>query len=476
MSSIKNQSLKGSFWSLFDSLCTQGFSFFIGVILTRLLTPADYGTIGVTTIFIVLANVFVDCGFGNALIRKKDRSQEDLSTAFFYNFSVSIGVYIIIFLIAPFVASFFRMPVLVKLLRVLGLCVIFQSFSIVQTAILIANFRLKTIAIVNICTLIPMGCLGVFIAYKGMGVWTLVIQQVGNALLRSMWLWFLSKWKPSFVFSKESFHYLFNFGWKLLGANFIGSFFNEIYSFFIGRFLGSSELGLYTKAKQLSEYPRSIINSVINKVVLPVMVETQGDTDRIREVYGKLIRMLGLMIFPLFGLLFLVGYPLIIILWSEKWESTVQLFQLFCIGMAYGPFSTLNFCLLQLLNRTDLTLKLEFIKKPVCLAMLVAGIPFGLVGIVVSASLYCIVGTLINMYPTYKLLNYSYYTQLKDLMHGFILTFILVAILYYPMSLIGILWLRLIVSSISFIVLYIICSYLFNKKASIDTYCIILKK
>lgn len=475
-SSIKDKSLNGAFWSLTDNLLSQGFAFFIGIVLARLLTPEDYGTIGVTTIFIALANIFVDCGFGNALIRKKCRTQKDLSTALYFNLFVSIVVYIIIFLTAPLVASFFKMPILVQLLRVLGLSVIFQSLSIVQSSILTASLNIKTIAIVNICTQIPIGCLGIIIAYNGLGIWTLVVLQVGNALLRSIWLWTLSKWKPSLTFNKESFHDLFNFGWKLLGANLIGTFFNEIYSFVIGRYLGASDLGLYTKGKQLSEYPRSIINNIINRVILPVMVETQGDTEQIQNVYRRLISMLGFMVFPLFGLLVLVGYPLIIILWTEKWQSTVLLFQLFCIGMAFGPFSTLNFCLLQLLNRTDLTLKLEFIKKPICLFMLIAAIPFGLVGIVVSASLYNIVGTLINMYPTYKLLKYSYYNQIKDLINGFVLTGIIVLLLYYPMSLIDMVWLRLILSSIIFIVLYIGGCYLFNKKTVWDLYCLIIKK
>lgn len=458
-SSIKRKSLSGSVWSLVDNLCCQGFAFFIGIILARLLSPDDYGTIGVVAIFMAIANVFVDCGFGNALIRKKNRTQNDLSTAFYFNIAVGLAVYLVLFAISPLVAMFFKMSILVPLLRVLGLCVIFNALSIVQISVLTADLNIRSIAISNLLTQIPMGCLGVYFAYKGLGVWTLVVQQVGCALLRSIWLWVISKWRPSFIFSKVSFSYLFNFGWKLLCANLLGSFFNEIYSFVIGRHLGASDLGFYTKAKQLAEYPRTIINNVVTRVVLPIMVETQGDLNQVRNIYRRLIRLLGLIIFPVFGLLILIANPMIMILWTDKWNNSILLFQLFCVGLAFGPISTLNFCLLQLLNRTDLTLKLEFVKKPVCFAMLVISLFWGLKGIVFFASLYNIVGTLINMYPTISLLNYNLKNQIKDLSIGFFITFFTIGVLYYPLTNVSSQWFRIILSLITFTPLYCAVSY-----------------
>ena len=462
-SSLKHKSLKGSLWSLIDNISSQGFAFMISIVLARLLSPTDYGTVGVLAIFLAIANVFVDCGFANALIRKKDRTQEDLSTAFYFNISVGVIVYLILFFIAPFVAGFFNMPILVSLLRVLAFCVVFNSLSLVQNAILIAHLQIKTLAIINVCTQIPMGCIGIYFAYKGFGVWTLVIQQVGSSLLKTWWLWINSKWRPSSVFSMESFRYLYDFGWKLLGANLFGTVFNELYGFVIGRMLGASDLGYYAKSKQLAEHPRSVVNNIVNRVVLPVMIESQGDIIKTREIYRKLIQMMSFVIFPLFGLLILIAEPLITSMWTDKWKETVPLFQMFCIGMSFGPISALNFCLLQLLNRTDLILKLEFIKKPACLFMLLISLPFGLKGIVLFASMYNIVGAIINMYPTNKLIEYSYSLQFRDILLSLSVTTGLIVIIYYPMSLIADYVTRIMCSMFSFLILYALVGLILNR-------------
>lgn len=458
---VKIKSIKGTAWSLIDNISSQGFSFVVGIVLARLLTPKDFGTIGVLAIFIAISNVFVECGFGNALIRKKDRSQEDLSTAFFFNLVVGCIVYLILFLIAPLVAYFFKLPILTSLLRVLAFCIVFNSLSIVQNAVLTANLKIKTQAIINFFTQIPMGCVGVYFAYKGYGVWTLVIQQVGASFLRFLWLWFVAKWHPSKVFSHESFHYLFNFGWKLLGANLLGTFFNEIYGFVIGRFLGASDLGYYSKSKQLSEHPRSLINNVINRVVLPMMVESQGDDIKVRDVYRRLTELICFLAFPFFGLLILIAEPIIIIIWTDKWKESIILFQFFCVGMALGPVSTLNFCLLQVLNRTDVMLKLEFLKKPICLLMLIVSIPFGLKGIVFISALYNIVATIINIYPTYSLINYPIKKQITDIFRYFFVVLIINITLYYPLSLVkhNLLW--IVLGILTYPILYFyICKWL----------------
>lgn len=464
MPSIKEKSVKGSLWSLIDNACSQGFAFLIGIVLARLLSPTDYGTVGVLAIFLAIANVFVDCGFGNALIRKKDRTQEDLSTAFYFNIVVGIAVYLILFAIAPIVAWFFNMPILVSLLRVLGFCVVFNSLSIVQNSLLTAQIKIKKQAIINVCTQIPMGVVGIALAYKGFGVWTLVVQQVGSSLLKTLWLWVSSKWKPTLLFSLDSFHYLYNFGWKLLGTNLLGTFFNEIYGFFIGRFLGSRDLGLYSNSKQLSEYPRSLVNNIVNRVVLPVMVETQGDKNSVKITYSRLIQLLCYITFPLYGVLIINAEPIILELWTDKWKDSVVLFQIFCIGVAFGPISTLNFCLLQLLNRTDVMLKLEFVKKPICFALLLVSIPLGLKGIVLFATFYNIIGTIINMYPTYKYLRYSYKEQAWDIFQNFLLTMVTLILVYIPISYIDNNWVYMFLSTVLFCLTYLILSILFKNQ------------
>lgn len=473
---IKKKTIRSSVWSFLDNLCSQGLAFLIGIVLARLLSPSDYGTVGVLSIFLLIANVFVDCGFGNALIRKKDRTQEDLSTAFFFNLLVGIIVYAILYITSPYIASFFSMPILEALLRVLAFCIIFNSFSIVQNSVLTANLNIKSLAIINICTQIPMGGISVFFAYRGFGVWALVIQQVGTSFLKTILLWIISRWRPSLSFNKKSFRYLYDFGWKLLGATLLGTFFNEIYGFVIGRFIGASELGLYSKSKSLASYPNNLISNIINRVVLPVMVESQGDKSQIRNVYVKMIEILCFISFPIFGILIVIAHPLIITLWTEKWADTIILFQIFCIGCALSPLSSLNFSLLQLLNRTDIMLKLELIKKPICFVLLLVSFPLGLKGIVIFAVVYNFIGTIINMYPTRKLLEYSYLNQCADIAKYFIATVTAVIIAFAAIVSIDNDWLRIVCGTILTLLSYIIICAFFKMRGLTNMFRMVCQK
>lgn len=472
---IKSKSIKGTAWSFVDNVFTVLFSFVIGVILARLLKPSDYGTVGVLSIFLSIANVFVDCGFGNAIIRKKDRTQADLSTAFYFNLAVSLIAYLILFFISPLVAYFFKMPILVIMLRILGLMVIFNGLSIIQNAQFTASLKIKTLMIINLATQIPMGLYGIYLAFKGFGVWTLVVQQVGTSFLRTLLLWIVSSWRPSLIFDKLSFDYLFNFGWKLLGASLIGTLFNEIYGFIIGRSMGADSLGFYSKSKLLAEKPRIIVQNVINKVILPIMVETQGNIDRIRLVYSRLIKLTSFLIFPLYFVLVLIAQPLIIVLWTDKWSETIILFQIFCVGFSLGPISQLNFCLLELLNRTDMTLKLEFVKKPLLIVILLLSIPFGVKGVVFGASIYNIIGSIINMYPTKKMLNYSYIKQIKDIVLYMFVASIPVVIFYFLPNIENI-YISIFVFVLGYFVLYITLAYIFRCSALFDFLNLIIKK
>lgn len=420
----KSSSASGVRWSILENILTQLFGFLIGIVLARLLTPSDYGTVGVLVIFIAIANVFVDCGFAIGLIRKNNRTEEDLSTAFYFNVIIGLISYGIMFFIAPLVADFFRMPILVILLRVLALCLLFNSFSLVQNAILTAKLKIKTQARINVSTQVIMGCVGIYFAYLGYGVWTLVIQQVGSSFFKCIALWAVGRWRPKSGWNRNSFIYLFNFGWKLLGANLIGTIFEQIHGFFIGRFLGTDELGLFTKAKQLSIKPSSLFLNVINRVALPILAESKDDLIKIKLGYVKMIQLSSFIVFPVFAVLIAVAHPLIIIIWTEKWVDTVLLFQLFCLSVCFAPISQLGLTLLQLLNRTDLTLKFEFIKKPITLILLLITLPYGLIAITMGAIIASLFCTIVNMYATKKLIRYSYIQQIKDMLPYFSLAFV----------------------------------------------------
>ena len=368
------------------------------------------------------------------------------------------------------------MPILTSLLRVLGLCVIFNSLSIVQNSILTANLKIRTQTIVNLCTYIPSGLIGIWAAYKGCGVWTLVIQQVLQSFLKSLWLWIIGHWKPSLEFSHMSFRYLWRFGWKLLGANLIGTVFGELYSVVIGRWLGASDLGYFSNSKMLANKPGTLVQNVIYRVTLPIMVESQGNIEQTKRMYRKMMQVLCFSSFILFSVLIAVAEPLILTIWTEKWQKTVLLFQIFCVGFAFAPLSALNFSMLQLMKRTDMALKLEFIKKPICLLLLLISLYWGLIGVVVSYSLYNVVGTIINMSVTRNLLSYNYKEQLSDIM-----VYVYPSVLSIILSLIVIQFIQsnvvaLLIGTFICIIIYVIYSIILKLDAFVELKTIIRTK
>lgn len=413
--SLRKKSALGALWSFIDIFSRQILTFVIELILARILFPKDYGLIAVLSIFIRLSNVLIECGFSNALIRKTNRTQRDYSTAFYLNIAIGIITYTILFCISPYVSVFFDNEILTTLLRFIGLNVIFNSLSIVQNAILTANLRIKIQTTISIAAQIPMGILAIYLAYQGLGVWALAIQQVGASFIRTLLLWIAAKWRPSLEFNKDSYTYLFNFGSKVVGANLLGTIFSEAYSFIIGRYIGKSDLGFYSKGRTLAEQPKNILTGVIQKITIPTLSEYQTDNTKLRDAYRKYIELVSFVMFPTMYLFIIIAEPLITLLWTSKWASTIFLFQCLCFGYAWEPIGSLNMSLLQVVGKTGFLLKLEFIKKPLLLLILIFSMQWGIRGIVIGQACYSILGTLINMQITKIILNYNYSTQLLDI-------------------------------------------------------------
>lgn len=459
---LKHKTSRGLLWNLAENLLQQVLAFAIGVVLARLLSPSVYGTVGAISIFLALANVFVDCGFGQAIIRKTDRNQVDLSTAFYFNLVVAFITYGILFSIAPAVAIFFNMPILSVLLRVMGIMVIFNALNLVQNSLLVATLQLRTIAIVNISSQFIMGAVGIYLAYCGYGVWTLVAQQVGASILKTIILWNIAKWHPSFVFSRDSFRYLIDFGWKLLGANIIGTFFMQINNFIIGKWMGASELGLFSKSDGLCRIPNNVLNNVVNRLALPVLVEFENNRERTISTVKALVELLSFVTFGLMFLLASIANPLVILLWTDKWSEAIVLVQILCAGISWFPLSSLYLSVMQLFKRTDLILKTEFIKKSVLLSLLIAGIPFGVIGIAIASSLYNICDAVINMHALRRILGYSLCNQLKDTIKYWIIAVVSCILSISIISYLDNLYLQLIVAFSSYVFIYMFLNFIFR--------------
>lgn len=432
--SLTKKTVNGSIWSIADVILRQGISFIISIVLARLLSPTDYGTIGMMMIFITISNVFVDSGFSSGLIRKIDRTEKDLCTAFVFNIIVGVGVYIVLFIFSPLIAGFFNNEKISILLRVLGLILIINSFNLVQNAILIYSMKVKQLALISAIAQISTGIISILLAYKGLGVWALIFQQLFSSVLQMILLSITTKWHPKLIFDRNSFRYLWSYGSRLLIANFIGSIFNQAYSFVIGKVLGQRDLGLYSRSDNFSQQPNGIVNNIINKALVPSLAECQNDLNRLRSNYIKCVEIISYVVFPLMFMLSFIARPLFIILFGSKWIDAIPLFQILCIGYSIDIFSTLSLQLIQVMGRTDYSLKLEFFKKPFYALIIFISISYGLKGIVIGRAIYCLIAALINLSVVRFLLKYNYLLQVLDIFKYAFATIVVMYPIYYLLS------------------------------------------
>lgn len=430
----KNTPFLATIWSLLERLSSQMVSFFIGIVLARILSPNEYGIVGLTTIFISLSNTFVDAGFANGLIRKIDRTEKDLSTAFYFNVIIGLVAYAILWLASSLIAAFFKEPLLIPLVKIIGLSVFLNSLCVVQNALLTANLNIRLQTIINFCGQLPAGLLAIALAYNGWGAYALAIQTVAAAFIRTVLLWIFAKWRPHEKFSKESFSYLFGFGSKLLGANIIGTIFNEIYSVLIGKFFTKADLGFFSKANGLKNNFYSIGSGIVQKVALPVLSKYQKDIPSLRDHFREVMRLLIMIIAPFSAFLCFSGRDIIIFLWTDKWEPAVLFFQVLVAGVMWEPISQLSLSLMQVVNRTGLILKLEFPKKASYAIIIAISIRYGVLGLAVSSFFINLVGSLINLRPTKKLLDYSYLQQLLDVIKYMAIAFPLAWLMRLPIQ------------------------------------------
>ena len=403
------------FWSFAERFSTEIVTFCIGVILARLLSPEDYGIVGITSIFIVFSNVLIESGFGNALIRKRDRTDKDLATAFYFNLIVGIFAYIILCIASPYIASYFEISILTPLVKIVSLTFLLNSLCIVPNAILTARLNIRLQAFISFFAQIPAGCIAIYCAYNGLGVWALAVQQVTKCLFSTILLWVFGKWYPKTGFSRESFQYLWGFGSKLLAATLIGTAFNNAYSFLIGKYIGKEDLGFFSKGQGLANHVTILSNGIISKIALPILSKYQDSPVLLREKFRSILCLITITIAPISAFLIYEAEDIIIFMWTDKWIATVPMFQMIVFSIVFSLIGTMSLILFQVLNRTDLTLKLEFPKKFICAISIAIGFYYGIYGLLCGLVFNTIFTSLVNMYPTKRLLDYSYIKQVFDI-------------------------------------------------------------
>ena len=363
--SLKSKTVKGVGWSFADSLGSQGITFIVGLVLARMLTPAEYGLIGIILIFVNIFNSIVNSGFSAALIRKKDATDDDYSTVFITNMAISVVLSIALFFSAPLIADFFNQPQLDALSKAMSCIVIINALGLVQFTILTKRIDFKTHTKISLIASISSGIIGISIAFAGYGVWSLVGQQISMQLLKTLLLWLYNKWIPNMHFSIKSFKELFGFGWKLLVSSLIDVLWRDLYQVIIGKCYSPATLGQYTRSNLFSSLFSSNLTTIIQRVSYPVLSSIQDDKDRMKQAYRRVIKVTMLITFVLMLGLAAVAQPLILVLIGEQWIIASYFLPIICLQMFLYPLHAINLNMLQVQGRSDLFLRLEIIKKAI---------------------------------------------------------------------------------------------------------------
>ena len=416
MENIRGKVFSGFIWRFMERIGAQGVGFVVSLFLARLLTPEDYGQVALVTVFITILNTFALSGIGTSLIQKKETDELDYSTVFHFNIIFSILIYGILFLCAPLIGKFYNDQSLILLVRVLGISIIISGANNVQRSYVSKTMQFRRFFFSTIIGTLVSGVVGVAMAYKGMGTWAIVGQQLTNQIMDTVILWFTVGWRPKKLFSFSRLKVLYSFGWKLLVSSLIDTVYTNLYSLVIGKFYDANTLGLYNKGVQFPNLIVSNINGPIQSVLLPAMSYEQDNRRRVKEMTRRSIVTSSFLIFPMMIGMAAIAKPMIILLLTEKWVACVPFVQISCITLAFYPIHTANLQAINAMGRSDIFLRLEIIKKFIGLGLLIVAIPFGVYVMVWFKALSSLISTVINAYPNKKLLGYSYLEQVKDLL------------------------------------------------------------
>ena len=432
----KRSVLSNFIWRFAERVGAQLVAFIVSIVLARILEPSAYGTIALITVFTAILQTFVDSGLGNALIQKKDADDIDFSTVFYTNFVFCIFLYLVVFFGAPFVAKFYGDLQITGYMRVLGLTVLISGLKNVQQAYVSRHMLFKKFFFSTLGGTVIAGIVGVFMAYHGFGVWALVAQQVINLTIDTIILWITVKWRPKLVFSVERLKGLFSYGWKLLVSSLLDKVYTEIRSLIIGKIYTSADLAYYNRGLQFPQLVSTNVNTSIDSVLLPAMSNEQDNKQRVKDMTRRSIKVSTYVMAPLMIGMAFIAEPIVSLILTDKWLPCVYFMRLFCISFMFQPIHTANLNAIKAIGRSDIFLKLEIIKKIVGLIALFSTMNISVKALAFSLFLTSFVNQIVNSWPNKKLLDYGYGQQLRDILPGVIVAFIM-GVAIYPVQLLG---------------------------------------
>lgn len=454
--SLKNKTVKGVGWSAADAFLGQGVTFLVGIILARILSPSEYGLIGIVLIFTTVLSGVVDSGFSTALIRKKDATNEDYNTMFITNMVMSLFMFGLLWFFSPLIAHFFDRPELTEVTRVTGLILIFQALSITQVTILTKRIDFKTKTKASVVAAVASGVIGILLAYMGYGVWSLVGQQLSNKLLYSVCLWILNRWWPNGTFNSDSFHYMWGFGWKMMLSGLLNNIWNQLYQVVVGKCYSPATLGQYTRSKEYAQLFSSNFTSIIQRVTYPVLAEVQDDKERMIAAYRRVIKTSMFVTAICMITLGAIAEPFIYCLIGPQWQEAATYLPLICISMSLYPLHAINLNMLQVLGRSDIFLYIEITKKVVSIGPLCLGVFVGIYWMLAGSIVAGLISFFLNSYYTGKRLGYSSWKQLGDIAPSYLVAAFIASSVYFlkylPLNNFAILGIQVIVGAVVFFV------------------------
>jgi teichuronic acid exporter len=410
----KAKAVRAVSWGILETLVVQAARFCIGIILARLLFPEQYGLIGMLWVFIAVAQTFTDSGFGLALIQKREVTEADASTIFYMNIAVGLASTGLVYLIAPWIAAFYKQPVLTPLTRAMSLIIIINSFAFIHSNMLHKQMDFKTLTIVSTADSLFSGTIGIAAAVWGLGVWSLVAQQISGAIIRTMLLWFMTSWRPAIIFQVQSIKEMFGFGSRMLAASLIDRIFSNIYLLVIGKLFTAADLGYFTRARTVQELPTNTISGLVARITFPLFSKMQDNPVLLKKTMKKSLTVLALINIPMMIGLAAIARPLILVMLTEKWAECIPYLELLCY---YGPLHTVNLINMNIpmaLGRSTLYLRLEIVKKLLIVISIALTWPWGITGMIYGMTLSAFFSYCLSSYYTGILIGYPITEQLRD--------------------------------------------------------------
>jgi O-antigen/teichoic acid export membrane protein len=427
---LKEQAINGVLWNTFGTLASFAVEFVIGIVLARILTPAEFGLVGTIMVVIAISQVFVNSGFSQAIVRKQDCTQEDYSTVFFFNLVAGIVLYLILFASAGPISRFFNNPELRPLIQVLGIVLIIGSFTLIQQAILIKMIDFKLQTRVAIIASVLSGVIAILMAITGYGVWSLIAKALINQGIISFLLWYYNRWRPDLIFNAKSFRELFGFGSKLMLSGLVGTFFNNIYYGAIGKYFSAPDLGFYTRAELFKNIPSQTAERVITAVGYPVLARVQDDPQKLNSAFRQILTTTFYIVAVFMFGMAAVADSMVVTLIGEQWRQSVVFLQMLCfVGLLY-PLNSININLLNVVGRSDLYLKLQVISQVLTVPVIVFGILFGIQIMIFGMCLNSLLAFFYFSRVSSKFSGYSVGSQLKDILPLLLVTALMGALVY----------------------------------------------